>query len=233
VSIGDSPAFGNGESVLKSIGIYDELKRNNIAFADFSDTVDKKLQCGLTVGIAREALEQDYFMNVPKLKAHSQMYITLAVKNVFGIVRGMQKSMLHMRHGGKNGLFSQMILDLLEILPAHHVYVDAITAMHRGGPIQGDAMHFGCLAFSDDPIALDTSFLHALELDLTNSPLWCEARKRNKTGCDIENISFPCLSPNDFHTSGFEPVAELSPIRFNPFRFVWGNIKRCSLRIVS
>ena len=45
----------------------------------------------MTVTVAREAMECDIFVGLPKIKAHNQMYMTLAVKNIFGIVKGVQQ----------------------------------------------------------------------------------------------------------------------------------------------
>jgi len=231
VAVGDSPAFGSARSVLQGIGVLRDLESRGIDICEFSRVRKKKLQCGVEVGVAAEIYQYDYFINAPKIKAHNQMYVTLAVKNIFGIVKGLRKSMLHMEYGGPDNLFSRIILDLIDILPPNFSCVDGITAMHRSGPITGDPIDLGCLAFSQDPVAIDTALLNALELQCEKSLLWREASKRNHPGGAIGNIEFPLLSPEDFHGSNFKPPLELSPIRFNPFRFIWGNIKRAGLQI--
>ena len=185
-----------------------------------------RLPCGIDVGLAREPLECDLFINVPKVKAHSQMYVTLATKNLFGIVLGMQKAMLHMRHGGRNGLFPRVIVDLIEVLPAQLAIIDGITAMHHTGPVNGVALQLGCLGCSTDPIALDTAILQMLELDEQRSPLWCEAQRRGCPGASIDNIAYQQRPPEFFHGSGFIAPDELAPIRFNPFRFMRSTLKR-------
>jgi uncharacterized protein (DUF362 family) len=231
VGIGDSPAFGKASSVLRSLGIDGELRRRGIMISDFSNVTTKKLACGIAVGVAAEPLSCDYFLNVPKLKAHNQMYVTLALKNIFGIVQGVRKSMLHMRHGGADNMFSRIILDLLDLLPPHYTVLDGIRAMHRQGPIHGTRLDLGCVAFSPDPVALDTALLQALQLDPYRSPLWREAKKKEYPGADICNILFPLLQPASFYGTSFSAPEQLSPIRFNPFRFLWNNIKRSGLKL--
>lgn len=228
VSIGDSPAFGSASAVLARQGIIDDLRKSNVRIIDFKNVVRQRLSCGLDIGLAAEPLACDLFINVPKVKAHSQMYVTLATKNLFGIVQGMQKGMLHMRHGGKDGMFSRIIVDLVEVLPTHITIIDGIIAMHQTGPVHGVPLDLGCLGSSTDPIALDTSLLQLLELDELRSPLWCEARRRGCPGTYIKNIDHSKLTPQHFHGSAFIAPDELSPIRFNPFRFVGGMVKRLS-----
>lgn len=233
VEVGDSPAFGKAAGVLRALNVDRELARRKIKIVEFDTVITKKLGCGIEVGVAAEALECDLFVNAPKIKAHNQMYVTLAVKNIFGIVKGMRKSMLHMRHGGVNGMFSRIILDLVELLPTNISVVDGIDAMHREGPIRGSCLHFACLAFSANPLAIDTSILQALELNPARSPLWLEAKRRGLSGSDIEMIQFPLFTPEQFFGASFEAPDVLSPIRFNPLRFVQGNLKRVGLKIMG
>jgi len=226
VTIGDSPAFGNTTSVLRKLGISDTLSQRGIDVVNFNKVVYRRLDCGVKVGIAAEPLECDYFINAPKIKAHSQMYVTLAVKNLFGIILGMRKAMLHMRHGGSDNMFSRIIVDLIRCLPPHFSLIDGIKVMHGTGPIHGTSLDFGCLGFSSDPVALDTSLLHALQLDPAKSLLWCETKKRRMAGAELSNIHFLMQRPDFFHGSCFQAPRELSPVRFNPFRFFLNSIRR-------
>ncbi len=231
VSIGDSPAFGKGRTVLRGLGIVEELDRRKVRIVEFDRIVMKKLLCGVEVGVAAEPLECDLFLNCAKLKAHNQMYVTLAVKNIFGIIGGMRKSWLHMRHGGDDNMFSRIILDLIHLLPPHFSLMDGIIAMNREGPIHGSPLTLGLLAASSDPVALDTALLYTLQLDREKSPLWLEAKRRELMGAELTAIEYPLAQPQLFFGSGFEAPQELSPIRFNPLRFIYGNIKRLGLKI--
>jgi uncharacterized protein (DUF362 family) len=226
VAIGDSPAFGNASSVLRKLGVNKALSQRGIHIVNFNKVVQHKLDCGVNVGIAAEPLDCDFFVNAPKIKAHSQMYVTLAVKNIFGIVLGMRKAMLHMQHGGSDNMFSRILVDLIQYLPPNFSVIDGVRAMHGTGPIHGISLDLGCVGFSSDPIALDTSLLHALQLDPLKSPLWCETKRRGCNGADLSNIYFPMLQSEFFHGSNFQVPQELSPVRFNPFRFFWNSLRR-------
>jgi uncharacterized protein (DUF362 family) len=226
VVLGDSPAFGRASSVLRRFGVDRRLTAAGVDIVDFTRSVEQSLQCGVDVKVATEVLECDYCINAPKLKAHNQMYVTMAMKNIFGIVVGMQKGMLHMRHGGSEAMFAAIIADLLSVLPPHCTVIDGVVAMHRQGPLHGDSIDLGCIGCGSDPVALETALLRALELEGSRSPLWCEARRRNWPGTVYENLSFPLLVPEDFAGTMFEAPGELAPIRFNPFRFLRGSLQR-------
>jgi uncharacterized protein (DUF362 family) len=231
VSVGDSPAFGSCRAILGRHGVLDTLVAMGVEVVDFKEGVKKKIYGGLTLGVAREVLECDLLVNVPKIKAHGQMYVSMAMKNIFGIVMGMQKAMLHMTHGQSREHFAEILLALYEQLPQVFHIGDGVEVMHRNGPIKGSSLGLGCLAASECGIALDTALLAALELPFAMSPLWKVAHAQKRDGALIETLAFPRLSPSAFHGSGFQPPEELVSVRFNPFRYFSSTLKRIVLAL--
>ena len=231
VRIGDSPAFGNCKSVCNQQGITETLMGMNVKPVNFSDSVEKKLTGGLTVHVAREALECDFFINLPKVKAHNQMYVTLAVKNIFGIIKGFKRALLQMTLGNSHEQFSEIILDLLDLLPPSLHLADGIQAMHLSGPIHGEPLQLNCVAGSTCPVALDTALLDLLALDKSKSPLWRAGQGRNMRGSDSKNIYFPLLSPTDFVGTKFVAPESLNAVRFNPVGFLGSIVKRVMLAL--
>ncbi|KAF0190232.1 MAG: hypothetical protein FD168_530 [Desulfobulbaceae bacterium] len=231
VVVGDSPAFGRAITVAEHHGIALALRGMNVPIIEFTSVCRRQLPCGITVGIAAEALEFDLLVNLPKIKAHDQMYVTMAVKNIFGIVKGMRKSWLHMRYGDSPDLFSRIILELSSVLPNTVTIADGIEVMHRQGPVHGEPLLLGCVACSRSAVALDTAMLALLELDPGLSPMWRAAGQRNLPGTQLSGIDFPFLVPSDFFGSGFVAPEVLTPIRFRPFRYVVNSMKRAVLAL--
>ncbi|WP_162096645.1 DUF362 domain-containing protein [Desulfotalea psychrophila] len=229
VALGDSPAFGSALAVCEAHGISAALKDLNIPIVEFDRKESCRLSCGIEVGLARAALDCDLLVNLPKIKAHSQMYVSMAVKNCFGLITGLQKAMLHMKHGEGHERFSRLILDLQKFIPEQLVIGDGIEVMHHTGPIKGRKLSLGCLAVAQNSVAFDTAMLHVLGLPSEKSPLWQVSHRAGMAESNIEQIAFPGLPADFFSGAGFVAPANLDPIRFRFFRFICGMLRRLSV----
>lgn len=181
--------------------------------------------------VAAEALDCDYFVNLPRIKAHGQMGVTMAVKNVFGIVLGARKAWLHMRHGRSHLEFAEMLLDLLPLLPATLALADGIEVMNERGPVYGPRLSLGCVAASADFVALDRALLAVLEIEKERSPLALAAAKAGLPGACSTDLEFPQLQPQAFAGSRFEMPSLLKPVRFQPLRYLRSSCRRILLEL--
>ena len=220
VQVGDSPAFGSAGQVARAAGLNEALRDLAVPIRNLNQPVAIRQTRpsrgnGVQVGISRHVLEADLLLNLPRLKAHSQMFITAAAKNLFGCVCGVRKALAHMRHGQGDDL-AALILDLQPHLPPTTSVLDAVTAMHISGPASGQPCHLGLLAASDNAVALDTAVYTALGLCPNQVPLWREACRKNLPGHHPDQITTPLLSPADLDLSAFHPPDRLSPVSFHP-----------------
>ncbi|MDD2467749.1 MAG: DUF362 domain-containing protein [Desulfobulbus sp.] len=226
VAVGDSPAFGTARSVLRKIGILSELEHLGVRIAEFGQHLPVDLPSGQRARIARPVMECDYLINLPKVKAHSQMRLTLAVKNYFGCISGLHKPWWHMVHGGPQGHFAHLLVELLSVLPSGYSLVDGVEAMHGTGPIHGERYSLGLLAGGINPVAVDTGLLAILGVDPQTCPLWVAARGVGLRGTGAEELFFTHDDPTTLNAEGFLVLDELIPVRFNPLRFVKSSIQR-------
>jgi uncharacterized protein (DUF362 family) len=79
--------------------------------------------------VFRDFLEVNKFINVPILKHHGSAGLTIAMKNLYGILGG-NRGKLH-REQGEN------IVDLANGFTSHLVLVDAYRVLMRNGPVGG------------------------------------------------------------------------------------------------
>ena len=226
VVIGDSPAFGTVESVAASLGLEAFLEDMPVKLLSFSRGQTKGLPFGRTMLLSRDALQADLIVNVPKLKAHKQMRISGAVKNLFGCVVGLRKAVMHARYGEKGRRFEQALLSILTYLPRTLTLVDGIRTMHDTGPVHGQACDLRLLAAGLSPVAVDTAVYSLLDLRPEQVPLWLESWRQDLPGARRAEILFPGLKPEDFQPHGFRTPADLTPVSFHPVQLIRSSIKR-------
>lgn len=226
VRIGDSPTFGKTTVMAGKIGLESALEGLPVSLVNFDRARSIRFSCGPSVGIAREVLDSDHIVSLPKLKAHHQMGITAAIKNVYGCVVGVRKPILHLLHGDRNCRFEQMLLELWQHIPPSVSLMDAVTAMHVHGPTKGEPYPLGLLGASCSPVALDTSVLSILGLHPEGLPLWKAAIAQKLPGSRLDDLFHPLESPESFDSNGFRVPELLYPISFRPLRVIGHYIKR-------
>ena len=106
------------------------------------------------LSVVEPFLTRDYLIDLCKLKTHSMVGFSGAVKNLFGTVPGLQKPELHCRFPEKQP-FSEMLVDLCDFLKPDLCIVDGILAMEGNGPTGGRPRQLGVLGASKSPYALD------------------------------------------------------------------------------
>ncbi|MEE8573898.1 MAG: DUF362 domain-containing protein, partial [Thermodesulfobacteriota bacterium] len=85
--VGDSSARGGTEKSARVAGLIEVTDSLGVEFVDLKTLVNIENPDGLIfkrLQVAKEVLEVDGVINLPKLKTHVQMYLTLGVKNIFG-----------------------------------------------------------------------------------------------------------------------------------------------------
>jgi uncharacterized protein (DUF362 family)/NAD-dependent dihydropyrimidine dehydrogenase PreA subunit len=173
VQISDSPAMGSFFKLMKKGGYEEALEGLDVTIKPFEATtpVDVGEPFG-TIDVARDAMEADVVVNLAKLKTHTQMMLTLGVKNLFGCVVGLKKSEWHLRAGVDRQMFARLIVSIFEAVGPAYTIIDGILAMEGQGPGKGGTPrelgllmggknahavdHVVCLQVGLDPQTLET-----------------------------------------------------------------------------
>jgi uncharacterized protein (DUF362 family)/Pyruvate/2-oxoacid:ferredoxin oxidoreductase delta subunit len=158
VFLGDSPPMGNLQRVLGKSGYEPFMKKLGIKAVPFVEKAPQEFPESRTyrrMDLAREVFEYDAVINLPKLKTHCQMILTLAVKNLFGTIIGTDKASWHMRAGRDLENFATVLVQIYDRVRPKLSLLDGVLAMEGNGPNAGTPRHVGIVAGAEDGVALD------------------------------------------------------------------------------
>lgn len=105
----------------------------------------------------------DLLISVAKLKTHSMAAYSGAVKNLFGLIPGLEKPEMHFRYPEKLQ-FGKMLIDLCETAKPTLSFIDGILAHEGNGPSGGTPKQVGLTFASVNPHALDLVAADAIGL---------------------------------------------------------------------
>ncbi len=226
ITVADSPAFGNIGTIAQATGLTSELKKLGLKVETLSGKRELAfLVNGKKVGfpVSPRIFENNRIFSVCRVKAHSQMRLTLSVKNCFGVIPGLHKAFIHAKYGQSTEFFASCITALYKSLPPVTGIADGIVAMSGTGPVKGNPCKLELLGVCSDPVLLDLAIMKILNAPPDIIPL---ALSIGKT---LDNCphAFPVNTPEDFAPNGFIMPSQLKPASFAP----WHLFKSCLKRI--
>ncbi|MGF3554682.1 MAG: DUF362 domain-containing protein [Thermoplasmatota archaeon] len=198
--IGDSPSgqFTKGrlKRVYKKSGLQKISDELNIELNYDTKTTKIQVPFGKKLKetpVSNFVLKADKIISLPKIKTHSFMIMTVATKNMFGIIPGLTKAKYHSIFFKKT-YFADMILDVLSIAPPDLIIVDGIIGMQGEGPSGGIPVNLGVILAAENSIALDITVCDILNIEPVVIPVLKQAKIRNLWP---KQILYPQLKPID------------------------------------
>jgi len=223
VAVGDSPAFGTAHAVLNKLGVADKLNKIGVEIVEFSNPTDKRKSYTLD----KSYLNYDKLINLPKLKVHCQLLLTLSVKNLFGCVPGKRKPLLHLIHGDKENHFAEMLLRTYETIKPAFTIVDGIGAMNEKGPRGGSIKNLGILFSGIDCVAIDRVIVESFGIPFERYSILKSAKELNIGEWRLDQIEF--LGEKELpHISLEHPLS--IPISFSPIKILISTIKNMMIK---
>lgn len=104
---------------------------------------------GKKAKVARECLEADLFINLPKLKMHHEVGISVCLKNMMGCLVG-QENKKKTHHS-----LARNIVNLNRYVKPHLHIVDGLVAMEGNGPSDGLPVRMDTVIAGTDPYFID------------------------------------------------------------------------------
>jgi len=131
ISIGEGTILGvvgsNTKRGFKYTGISAVAKKYGARLIDLNDgPFERKDLAGIKVGISKAALEADFLINVPVLKTHPQVKVSLGFKNLKGCLDIPSRKAFHMK-----GL-EHLICLLNQLMKSDLTIIDGIYMLEKG-----------------------------------------------------------------------------------------------------
>ncbi|MEN3014366.1 MAG: DUF362 domain-containing protein [Endomicrobiia bacterium] len=158
IIITDSPSVLNFQEVIIKTEIKKVAQQENATILNINNYPVVEVPFGKfgleKLVVSRIVKDVDMIINLPKLKTHSLTVFTCAVKNMYGIIPGLTKSLYH-----KYAVLPQDFLELLYAVwrqvKSHLVIIDGIKGMDKEGPAGGRIRNFNIIVSSTSDKAAD------------------------------------------------------------------------------
>lgn len=216
--IGDSPGIEPFKRVITKTGMEEIAQELGIDLVELSRPRRVSLpdtSIFRNLEIASQALDADVVINLPKLKTHTQMLMTLGVKNLFGTIVGQRKTEWHYMTGLNREAFASLLLHIYQAVRPALTILDGIWAMEGDGPGNGNPIRMNLVGAAEDAVALDMTVCRLLDIPLETFPLCRAARAAGIGETSPARIEVRGDPLESLRVPGFQ-VPELGSLRILP-----------------
>ncbi len=212
VIVGDSPGGpatrGRLERAYRRSGIIGALEGTNAELYRGFDGIRMPCPDGKLIK-SFEVLDivpqVDKIITLPKLKTHMLTGFTGATKICYGFVPGMVKATYHSTLPDPED-FSDMLLDLTELINPTLTIMDGVVGMEGKGPSGGNPKHVGAIIASTDNAALDMTAARLVNLEPKDLTILRTAMKRKLVSGNQNDIEVVGDTLDNFSQISFEPA---------------------------
>ncbi|MBP7791801.1 MAG: DUF362 domain-containing protein [Candidatus Goldbacteria bacterium] len=159
IYVGESPGTGSFRMGATVSGVKKVVEEEKVEFIDFVADKEIEIKDKLIFGkfmVDKRLLEMDKIINLPKIKTHTLMQMSLCVKNMFGIIPGMKKLEYHAKSKQDRTLFAKILIDIYRAFPPHFNIVDGILSMEGDGPgTAGIPVNLGVIIMGENGFVID------------------------------------------------------------------------------
>lgn len=159
--------------------------------------------------VAQTLTEVDYIINLPKLKTHTLMNYTGAVKNLYGCIPGGLKQQYHGTYP-KAKDFAEVLVDIYQTLPPTISLMDGIIGMEGQGPSSGKPAHADHILISRNAAALDEVAFRLIGFSSNEVPTSSICQRRNLLSRPLLKGDYTSLSLIP-HTQFEKPAQHKTP----------------------
>ena len=232
--VGDSPAFGSAKGVAKANGLAAVIEDLNLPLVEFKGKRYKSIGDSFDhLRLSKEAMDADVVINLPKVKSHCQITLTMGVKNLFDCVPGKMKAWWHLEAGKDQDRFGTMLVETARAIAPNLTIIDGIIGHEGMGPSAGEPRDLGILGASNDVFALDLSIATLLGVDTRTIPTIPAAEKLGLSPLTLDPIEFPQLTPQELAVTDWQLPQRMMAIDFGAPRVLRSTFKHLYIKFIK
>ena len=232
--MGDSPAFGSAYGVAKANGYLPWLEKAGMPVQELHGQRYATAANGefAHLRLSKEVMNADVVINLPKVKSHVQLTLTLGVKNLFGCVPGKMKAWWHMEAGKDRDRFATMLVETARAIAPQLTIVDGIIGHEGNGPSSGEPRALGILGATTNVFALDRALIEILGASPAEIPTVAQSQR---LGCcpSWSDIEFVGQHPEELAIADWQLPGQLMPIDFGMPRVMRSTFKHLYIRFIK
>ncbi len=231
--LGDSPAFGSAKGVARANGLAEMAAAIDLPIVEFHG---QRYATGGELDhlrLSKEAMGADVVINLPKVKSHMQLTITMGVKNLFGCVPGKMKAWWHMEAGKDVNKFANMLIETAQAIAPQLTIVDGIIGHEGNGPSAGEPRNLGLLGASTNVFALDRAIAAILSVDPQQVPTLAAAIRLGLCSEHISDIEIVGTTIDELRIVDWQLPSEIMPIDFGLPRIMRSTFKHLYIKFIK
>jgi uncharacterized protein (DUF362 family)/ferredoxin len=154
ITIGEGTNSGyyrNNISVISRLKVDKLAEYYGVKVVDLNYSVPVYIdfEKGIKAAVAKECQDADFFINMPKLKTHFEVGMSVCLKNMMGCLVGQENKKKTHKSLARN------ILNINKQIRPHLHIVDGLIAMEGLGPTRGIPVNTGVVIVGTEPYLID------------------------------------------------------------------------------
>ena len=170
---------------FRGLGYVRMAKQYGLKLIDFNKGRFERitLQNGLTLKIAKEALEREFLINIPVLKTHAQSKVSLGLKNLKGCLNTSSRKLCHNADPG----LEYCLPFVADYAKPSLTITDGIYVLERGAFHFGNAYRKDIIAASRDILGSDLVAAKTIGFDTPDITHFIEYARRHGKSLDLRD----------------------------------------------
>ena len=177
-----------GQKSFKGLGYLKLKERYGVKLLDVWEQPFEKVDIadGLSLKVNADLMESDFLVNLPVLKTHAQVKVSLGMKNLKGFLNVSSRKKCHSADLNKD--LEYMISRLPEFLPPSATIIDGIYTIERGPSFDGKPRKTDLVIASSNILAADMVGAKVLGYDPSDISYLAQTAENMKIATDLSDI---------------------------------------------